>query len=186
VQDVAFAEFGSSGGQEGAVGAGDGHQADFTGDVQVARAASGQFEAHFDADEGDFAATKFVNGVEVAVRHHFIDAAHAQFGARDGHQPQLLVDFGVTRVVHAGDDARHFEQVAGDTRGDDVGVVGGAGGDEGFGVFYVGLLEGFSVEAEAVYHPTFEFVAQAGGGICVVMVEYHHLMSALVEQPGNL
>ena len=67
----------------------------------------------------------------------------------DGGDAEPLVDLGAAGVVDAGDDLLDAERLAGDTRGDDVGVVAAGDGREGVGAPDAGLLQDRLVEAVA-------------------------------------
>ncbi len=68
---------------------------------------------------------------------------------RDGRDAEPLVDLGPLRVVDAGDDVLDAEGLAGDPRGDDVGVVAAADRGERVGLLDAGLDQGLAVEADA-------------------------------------
>ena len=77
-------------------------------------------------------------------------------GGGNGGQPQPLIYIRPERIIEAGHHAWHVEDVTGNTCGNDIGIIGCAGGDKCFGLFDAGLDENFTVETHAFYDTTFK------------------------------
>src|SRR6478609_902141 len=98
---------------------------------------------------------------------------------RDRGDAEPLVDLGAARVVDPGDDGLDPEALAGDPRGDDVGVVTARHGGERVGTAYAGLLQDLLVEALAGDLVTVEARAQAPEGVGVAVDDRHGVVAVL-------
>ena len=106
----------------------------------------------------------------------------AHRGDRGDAEP--LVDLGATGVVDAGDHVLDAEGLAGDPRGEDVGVVAVADGGEGVGGLDPGLGQGVAVEPDAGDTLSLEGRAEAAERRAV-LVDDRDVMPLALETEGQ-
>src|SRR5690606_18187797 len=102
----------------------------------------------------------------------------------DGRDPQPLVDLGPAGVVDTGDHVVDAEHLPRHPRGDDVGVVAAADGDEGGGRLDARLDEHVPVEPDAGDPASLEAGAEPAKGLWVP-VDDGDRMSVVFENVGE-
>ena len=102
----------------------------------------------------------------------------------DGGDAEPLVDLGAAGVVDPGDDLLDAERLAGDTRGDDVGVVAAGDGRERVGAADAGLLQDLLVEAVSGHLVAVEPGAEAPEGVGLAVDDRDGVV-AVLETAGQ-
>ena len=121
--------------------------------------------------------------VEVVVTEEFGEALDPPGERHDGLDPELAVDLGLPRVVQPSHHSRYTEDLACQTRDDDIGVIAPRNGGQAVHTLDASLEEHLTVQGSPKHRLPREPRAKAlqGGGL---LIHDGHRLATLTEALG--